>query len=57
MNMSRGTAKRSGAPPVSRGTSEMSALANRLTGYFFRAVAFGCFVAVGYLLTRWWMGQ
>jgi len=30
---------------------------DRITGYFFCVVAFGCYVAVRALLTRWWMGQ
>ena len=57
MNTSRGAAKRSGVQPVSRGTSEMVARADRITAYFFGAVALGCFGAVGYLLLRaWWRG-
>ena len=30
---------------------------DRITAYFFGAVALVCFGAAGYLLTRWWMGQ
>jgi len=35
----------------------MVARADRITAYFFGAVALGCFGAVGYLLLRaWWRG-
>jgi len=56
MSTCREAAKRSGAPPVSRGTSEMARV-ERITAYFFGTVALVCFGAAGYLLTRWWMGQ
>ena len=56
MRTCHGTAKRSGARPVSRGTSDRMT-PDRITASFFGAVAFGCFGAAGYLLTSWWMGQ
>ena len=35
----------------------MTPAADRITAYFFGAVALGCFFAAGYLLVGWWMGQ
>jgi len=34
-----------------------SPTSDRITAYFFAAVAFVCFGYAGYLLTRWWLWQ
>jgi len=45
------------ALPALPQAADMTPAADRITAYFFGAVAFGCFGAAGYLLMRWWMGQ
>ena len=44
-------------PGLLAGDGAAMMTSDRITAYFFGAVALGCLGAVVYLLTRWWMGQ